>query len=98
MTVIPYVKRTASPAPDGTIGLTDVTRDHAQRELEETARALLEAMRAGERMATLDPQASLDESERAREEADRLKAQAMARFKVMCGRLAIHAKGGLHSA
>lgn len=72
-----------------------MTRDEAERELRETAQALLSAMRAGEQMMTISPQASLEKAKLVQREAHQQAAQAMARFKTMCARLAIYAKNGV---
>ena len=72
-----------------------MTRDAAKQELVETARALLAAMQAGERMTALGPQTSLQEAEHVQADVERLKAKALARFKTMCARLAVYAKNGV---
>lgn len=74
-----------------------MTKDAARRELAETARLALAAMAAEERMVSLGSGASVAEAEHVRREAARLHDAAMARFKLMCYRLACHAKEGFGS-
>lgn len=75
-----------------------MNRDAAKQELKETALKLLDAMQAERRMTELGPEASAEEAAHVQREAQQLKRAAMRRFKTMCARLAIHAKGGLSGA
>ncbi len=69
------------------------SRELAERELRETAQLLLTAMAAEERMRTLDPHSTtILEGTLAAGRARELHAAAMARFKVMCWRLACAGK------
>lgn len=70
-----------------------MNREGAKQELGATARLLLDAMGAERRMTELRPEATLEEAEHVRQEAERLRAEALARFKTCCWRLAVYAKG-----
>ncbi len=72
-----------------------MTRDEVQRELGDTARLLLDSMNAERRMVELDVNASLEEARAVLQQAQETRVLAMARFKTMCWRLAVHAKEGI---